>query len=215
MSIPIEKFRNEIIPYAQTCPSVLIDRMVRFAAIEFCENTLTWRQPIDQFRIRSNLTDYDITPPDCSRIVTVIHAEHGGVKLIPITEKMLDDTVIGWRNDSAEICQYFYLPDKNTIRLVLKPNQRANKNIKIECIYRPSQDATILPDILYDYHLEAISHGAKHRLFAMPAMQWSSPDMAIYSRVEFDRLSKKEKVDRMNDYTKTSTLQITPFNYNG
>lgn len=188
---------------------------MRYAAIEFCEYTLTWRQTIEKHRVNVGVIDYDITPPDCSTVVTVLYADHNGTRILPITQKSLDNTIDMWRDikTQQDVIQFYYLPDRSTLRFLCSPSVFASKIIHYELVYAPSVDTEVLPDILYRYHLDSICKGAKSRLFMMQGVEWTNPNLSVYYRTEFERAMKKEKSDRMNDYTRTSTLRIQPISY--
>lgn len=200
---------------ARSCPTAVIDDAIRDSAIEFCDYTYTWRIELGASRVRDGVTDYTINNPKCGRLSHVIYVGHDGAEVVKATERELDDTVEGWRTSEADVAQYYYMPDKETIRLALTPTTTESKVLAITAAFKPTVDATVLANNLYDDHLEAITHGALARLYDMDGEKWANPDGAAKKRLLFDVAKRKEKAERLNDYTRQSTLTVRPVNYYG
>lgn len=210
MTTALSAFRVEVLMEVAGAPTPLIDREIRHAAIDFCDYTLTWRTPVDLQDIIVSTSDYDLTVPSDARVVTVLYAGRDGVRMLPTSERRLDDEQDGWRNSTTTAAgsSWYYLPDRETIRIALTPDASATDALAVMCAFKPTQTATNLPDILFDDHLEAIGHGAKARLLAIPGKPWSNPQLAAYHEAKFEKAKKKEKAERLNDYTRQSTLSI-------
>lgn len=211
----IADFRPEVRPFVGSCPTVIIDNAIRNAAIEFCDYTYTWREVLDAARVRDGVADYDIDAPANGRLVHVLYVAHSGVRVLPTTEMTLDTMEDGWRSSEAETAAYYYMPDRSTIRLSLTPTTSESRALEITATFKPTVDALVLPNGLYDDHREAISHGALMRLFDMDGEKWANPAAAEKRRALFDISKRKEKAARLNDYTRQSTLTIRTVNYYG
>jgi len=199
-------------------PMPLVEREVRFTAIDFCDYTLTWRVELNDANIVDGTAEYTMTPPADSRIATVLYASANGIRLLPTTERRLDDTEDGWRlsTTKAAQAQWYYLPDRTTIRIALTPSENITSGLGITVALKPTQDAKTLPDQLYEDNLEALRAGTLARLLSIPAKEWSNPDAGLYYRGEYERAKRKEKAERLNDYTRSSSLSIVPGgNYGG
>jgi hypothetical protein len=209
----LAKFRRNVTIMARSCPTRIVDEAIRQAAIEFCDYTNTWRLELDAKRVRAGVTDYDIDVPKCGRLANILYVSHNGIEVAKATERKLDDEVEGWRTAESQVAAYYYMPDKQTIRLALTPTLTASKTLKMVATFKPTVDATVLANNLYDDHLEAISHGALARLYDMDGKSWANPAGAEKKRILFDRAKKKEKAERLNDYTRESTLTVRGTNY--
>lgn len=210
---PIANFRRNVTIMARSCPTAIVDEAIRQSAIEFCDFTYTWRIELDLKRIRAGTSDYDIDAPKCGRLAYVFYASHNNAEITKAAERTLDDTVEGWRTSESDVASYFYMPDKETIRLALTPAKTASKTLKIVAAFKPTVDATVLANNLYDDHLESISHGALARLYDMDGEPWANPNGAEKKRILFKRAKQKEKAERLNDYTRESTLTVRGTNY--
>ena len=215
MSKQIADFRRKVRVMARACPTPVVDEAIRDSAIEFCDYTYTWRLELSAFRARDGVSDYTIPTPKCGRLCHVLYASHDGVEVAKTTERTLDDLEEGWRTSEATVASWYYMPDKETIRLALTPDTTESQAIALTACFKPTVDATVLANNLYHDHLEAISHGALARLMEMEGESWANPASAVYKRGLFERAKRKEKAERLNDYTRQSTLLIRPVNYYG
>lgn len=213
----LKDFHLEIRPETPGAPFALVNRAIINAAIEFCDRTLTWRKCVDAQGVRAGQSTYDLDVPSTARVAHVMYVGHDGVRVGPINEHNLDtdSDLEGWRDtdNQSDTAEGFYLPDRKTIRLVLTPATTVAGGLEVFCALKPRVDVTQLPDVLYDDHLEAIGNGAKARLLSMSKVPWADMTMAgVYSDL-FDQAKRKERAERLNDYTRESDLTIRPPNY--
>jgi hypothetical protein len=211
----ISEFRPEVLPDAPGVPPPLVDRAIRHAAIELCDNAFVWRVKLDPKDIVAGTGEYTIDASPCGRVVTVMYAGHDGVRMLPTTERQLDDSEDGWRisTSRAAVSSWYYLPDRNTIRLALAPDVSKAQALNLSVSLKPTQDSTDLPDVLYDDYLETVGHGARARVLAMSGVGWANPQLAGYHKAEFDRLIRKHRAERLNDFTRQSSLSFKPHAY--
>ena len=209
----LREFRFQVSPDVPGCPGAMIDRAVRQAAIEFCRFTRTWREALDPFRARDGVAEYELDLPACALIESVVFAQHNGVEILPTTEQTLVDTGDTWRTQEATQVTNYYLKDRNLLRVYPIPDTTTAKALDVVVALKPAQDATELPEILFNDHLEALGHGALQRLKAMPRKSWSAPEDVQYHMAQFERMKKDEKAERLNDYTRESTLRVRPASY--
>jgi hypothetical protein len=208
-------FHLEIRPEVPGAPIALVNRALVNTAIEFCDYTLTWRDEIDTQGIRADQNTYDLDAPSCARVAAVLYAGHNDVRVMPGNERNLDDNVDGWRQstNTSDAADYYYLPDRKTIRLALTPGTTLAGGLDIFCAFKPTVTAEYLPDVLYNDHLEAIGRGAKARLLIMAGMPWANPQLGLAYGQLFEEAKVKERAERFNDYTRESTFSANPPNY--
>ena len=209
----LSDFRRKVRLRVRQCPTVIIDEAIRDAAIEFCHFTYTWREELDAIRVRDGVSDYEIDAPPYGRLNHILYVSHSGVRIMPTSEQLLDDTESGWRTSEAKVAQWYYSPDKETIRIALTPTETESRALSITATFKPKVDAIKLPNHLYDDHLEAISNGALMRLFEMSGEAWENAPGSALARALFDKAKMNEKAERLNDYNRTSSLTIRPINY--
>lgn len=212
---PIASFRRKVRSLVKNCPTPIIDDAIRDSIIEFCDYTYTWREELCAGRVRDGVTDYDIDAPSNGRLVHVLYVSHSDVRVLPTTERTLDTEEDGWRTSEAKVASYYYMPDKETIRISLTPTTTATKALSIIASFKPTIDTKTFADNIYHDHLEAVSHGALMRLQGMEGESWANPAASENRRLLFRKAKRKEKAERLNDYTRESTLTVRPINYYG
>lgn len=204
----ISLFRADILPDVPTCPNAIVDQAIRNAAIDFCRYTLTWRYTLSPINVVADTAEYALTPPSDSLIESIHYATHDDTPLVKTTEAEMDSEE-GWRDNTTTSPDKYYISSRGTIKLVYTPEDSLINGLDIIVILKPTQTATTLADTLYDDHLEAISHGAKSRLFAKPGKPWTSADAAIYHDAMFMKAKRMEKAERLNDYTRFGKATFT------
>lgn len=202
MSVALSVFRTEVMIEANA-PTPLVDREVRHAAIEFCDFTKTWNTEVaaEGLRIEEGGVEFLYTLPTSARVVTLHYIPPGCGRSI---------------NDAACCAAtWYYSTDGSKVHITLQSDTAALDDLKFAISFKPTQDATTLDDDLYNDNLEAIAHGAKARLMAMPGKDWSNPQLSAYHKNEFEKAKRKQKAEVLNAYTRFSTLTVKPFSYYG
>ena len=194
----IDKFLNEVRPWAPGVPDQTAYKHIRNAAIEFCERTRLWKFE----------DSYDISADDCEEISTIsgsiLHDVEAllfnGNQLLPKATTDLDRLMPGWRtNESGSaLPQYYTQIDQGTLKIV--PAMAGTLYICIRL--KPSQDAMDLPDFIANEYREVIGWGALARILTMPGQSFSNPDLASFYLARFneklDRLSNKGTTGQQN-----------------
>ena len=213
--IPIREFRYEVAPDTPQCPGAMIDKAILNAAIEFCVYTLTWTKHLYPAKVREDVAEYQLMVPGCALIDSVKFAQHNDIEIRPTTEQWLNSNAESWRPATANQVTHFYLSERDMIRLYPIPTETAAKALDVVVVLKPERGAQELEDKLYNDHLEAIGHGALHRLKAMPGKPWTDVKTVKYHAEMFDKMKRDEKQARINDYTRGSKAAFMPVNYCG
>lgn len=206
-------FRRKVRQLIKTCPTAIIDEAIRDAAIEFADYTYCWHEELPRIRAREGVEDYEFTAPCQGRISKILYLSHSGTQVLPTTEATLDTFEDGWRDAEAQVATWYYLPDREHIRLALKPSATESRAIRVWAAFKPIQDATQLADVFYEDHFESISHGALMRLYGNESEVWGSAGAADIRRVMFDKAKRKERAEQLNNHTRESKLTIRAHSY--
>ncbi len=209
----LNRFALDVLHDVTGAPVALVERDIRFTAIEYCDYTLAWRVSLADVAIVADTDEYTFAPPANSRVATVFYAAQDGIKIVPTTERVLDDTQASWRTQTSQQAAWYYLPDRETIRLALTPELADTLTLRVAL--KPTQDTKTLPDFLFNDHLEAIRAGTLARMLLQPGKDWSDPQLGTHYRALYEAAKRKERAERWNDYTRESTLSIRPINYYG
>lgn len=216
MTTPINKVALDVLQDVTGAPVHQVERDIRFAAIDFCDYTLAWRVPLADIPVVADTNEYAMTLPTESRIATVFYMGQDGIRLLPTSERALDDGQECWRSEevTADKASWYFLPDRaGTVKLALTPSIAGTLSLTVAL--KPTQACKTLPDFLYEDHLEALRSGCLSRMLAQPGKEWTNPQLAAYYSALFLDAKRKEKAERWNDYTRQSSLSVLPINYYG
>lgn len=204
----LSQFRRKVTQLVRKCPTMIIDEAIRDSAIEFADYTYCWREDIGLMRVRDGVQDYEFDTPSQGRLSHILYVSHSDVRVVPTTERTLDTMEESWRTSEAATAQWYYLPNRDTIRLALTPTETESRALQIIATWKPTVDATELDDVFYHDHLESISHGALMRLYDMETEEWGDFNAANKRRQLFEMAKRKEKAEQLNNHTRESTLTV-------
>lgn len=209
----VSDFRTDLLIEFPDVPIPLIDREVIRAVIEVCEKAYVWKEQLNpQIATTGNQTMHLRTPKG-SRIAGIVEAYQDGHRVVSATEKELDTSDSSWRDSDvqSETINYFYLKDRSTAVLSDIPSKRMR--FLIVALLKPSLEATEIPDFIREDYADLIISGAKFRLLKMNGKPWSNPNLAGAEKNQFERELKRAKAERLNDFTRSSSLTIRPVGY--
>lgn len=158
-----------VAPEVMGCPSIVIESAVLRAAIEFCEKSTAWREPLDPITLQDGVAEYALPIPADARLVVIREREArlNGQILTPIMNPAM------LRSTSAGVPSHYAQRGHDAVILHPTPASADGMTLTIFAVLAPKLSATTLPDILADRYYEAISEGAKGILKRMPNQPWS------------------------------------------
>ena len=182
MAVAWDDYLREVQPYVAGCPTQLMLRAVRNAAIELANESSILRAnhaPIDSV---VDQTAYPLTAPANTDITMIINAMYDDSQMDPLTETDADHLSPAWRNGGSLYGRY-YQTDPAILDLAWEPSEAVVGAIDIRFAYRPSIASTSGDDLLFRDWLMPIAAGAMAKLKAMPKERWSAD--ATLDRHEF------------------------------
>lgn len=158
-----------VAPEVMGCPSVVIESAVLRAAIEFCEKSTAWREPLDPITLQDGVAEYALPIPADARLVVIREREArlNGQILNPVTNPALLSTT------ATGVPSHYAQRGHDSVILYPIPSSADGMTLTLFAVLAPKLSATTLPDILADRYYEAISEGAKGILKRMPNQPWS------------------------------------------
>lgn len=199
MPVSWDEYLQEVLPECQGCPVRMAINAIRNAAIEFVEQsrsyrevlpdlTLTQSQDTYTFGVAAALPTPDIIIPDGTSMLGLHKAQL-------VTNGQRDDkplfTIPLQHQDRFRIRQaedrpyYYYQRTPDQVTFIPIPDGNQTYVVELQALLHLSRDSTEAPDWLYDNWLEEVAHGAKFRLKAMSGRGWENLDMVPYHRREF------------------------------
>lgn len=182
MPINWEDYLKEVMPDVKGCPIRVAENAIRNAAIDFCNESRAWRDPIDDVTTSADVHTYPLSGPTDSEIIALYYVKRNSANL-PL--KTIPDMYLDRhrQNPNTQEPKWFHQPSPQEIRFVWTPD--AEYTYKCKAILKPTKDAESGPDFLYNDWMEVIAHGAKMRLKMMSGRDWFDPKTASYDRKEF------------------------------
>lgn len=187
MTVSLTNWEPYILPHIPAVPGPALETAVRDAAIDFCRDTLVWKEWLDRISIVPLDKDYTLALPaafslygDVEAVYQVYFKETGAdddqfALLSPTTEDEMESKYGGaWMFSQAEQPSRYYISASEPTNLLLHPipTTAATLGLLVRVYCSPLQTAQVLPDFLYSGYVNAIKAGALSRLFGVRGMPW-------------------------------------------
>lgn len=178
-------FYDEVLPDVPGCPQAVALNAIRNAAIEFCERSKVWVIDHDPISAIANEPVYAFEPPNGAVVCGVVTAWFNGVEIDPTTQRDLESEYRNWPSLPGVPLRYL---QQNSAELILfpYPSGALANALTMKVALKPSRASTSIDAWLFEQYLEAIAHGAKWKLMAMPKKPWSDGATAMYHKTAFD-----------------------------
>ena len=166
---PLEDFLPDVNIFVDGVPRVFMLSALRQTCIEFCEQTLLFREKLAVQPISIDVDEYELEPSLCdSEVCRVLNVWVNGSLISATTPD------IGIRSSAlyeGDVPQAYYCTEPNVLKLV--PMPQTTGDLEVEIAYAPAHDAENVPMALYTKHREDIARGAAARLLIMPKRPWT------------------------------------------
>jgi hypothetical protein len=203
MTRPISDFLPTVRRELTGCSDPLMEDAILRSCIEFCEKTHVWVETLDTLPSIENLDEYDIEPPDQSRVININSMYHNDQEIFPMTESELNRDNPTWREDTGTQADYYVQLSPVLFRPVPLITETADDVFKnIRAAVKPDRAATVVGDILFDDYEEAIGYGALAILFGIKNRPWTDLVARDDNRVLFRREIGRAKLRAQKGYTK-------------
>lgn len=180
-NVPFDEFLSDVLPNVPGVPTPMAISALRGACIEFCTDTLYWQESLDAELVSAEDLPLQVAVPSGAVLQQVLTCRVDGRRVGVVTHDVLDG-VTDWDTQRGAPSS-FYMADMYSIGLYPLPD--APVMVKARVALRPSQEASGVPDTVYQFWLDAIAAGAKARLMEMPNVGWSNPPLAKYFAAQF------------------------------
>lgn len=175
-----------VLPDVPGVANRLATQKIREAVIEFCRRTLLYKHNPAAINIVGGTAAYTVTPPAGTVVSDFTHVLVNGKQVDPQTPAWLDQNVTNWRTTATGPARAYLVTMSGQIKLVPTPPDSIASGLVVEVALRPTVASTTCPDWLLEDFQEAISHGAKGRLFAMKRKPWTDAQLARFHMAEFN-----------------------------
>lgn len=215
MTVQFSQWDSDLRPFVVGAPTSAVNQAVLDAAIEFCIETHVWVDSLDRIDVVADKNDYALTIPSSAGDAQILAIENVKYKqngldddqfydLGPIVERQQDRQQVpgNWKfTESTTPSGYYYNSNTRTLFLYAIPTEASSSGLLVRVIYIPTNDATTLPDFLYDDYRLAIKHGALWILLNQVTMPWANPQAAVEHMLEFEKAKAEAKLKVMTGAT--------------
>jgi hypothetical protein len=184
-------------------PSVEV--AVRDTCIDFCERTLILQADHDPITAIKGIPTYEFAPPDGYLVDKVMHMWFEGRLLWPVVTDSIQQSTYVERGDSTRAAPQAYMQkDSYTFTLLPTPDETKRNGIVMRVALKPTRDATVVDDVLFDTFGEVIGHGAKYRLLLSPGKEYSNPQLAEAYKAMFDSGMSRARARMGRNHTRAN-----------
>lgn len=168
-------------------------KLIRDAAIEFCERSLAWVIDHPAVSTVAGTSTYTFAPGTGMNVVAPVNVMVNGASIDPANDGDLDANYgDDWRNGvlAQGPAEAYRMPTDTTIQIVPTPSTSITGGLVMRVAVKPTIDATSVDDMLYRVmsYRDAIKHGARYRAFLTQGAPFSDAAAGAYALSEFNRL---------------------------
>ena len=174
----LSAFYPRVLPYLPGCSEPFANQVILNSAIEFCENSLTLRQNLDTFNTVAGKIEYDPDPPsanhDINRVMSVaVDSKELAAGMAEVVRNDLPTA-------NATPRAFYTNRADSTFVLRLAPPPDDVYPVVVNVTLRPSRDAVLLDDDLYNIWIDPIVSGAIARAMQVPDQPFTNFAQARY-----------------------------------
>lgn len=185
MSKNLSELHPLITPDVHGCPIPAVDQAIKLAHIEFCDKSLYWRVEHNQIVTANNVSSYPLTLPPNTSVVTVLEPiRQDQEKVYQRNQAWLNQHEDGWQDLKRKYAKYFLVEYPGRIRLIPIPTE-ATRLKDIVVVLKPTLDAVIIDDVVFEDYFMTLAAGAKAKLMLQPDKVWSNPERGALAETEF------------------------------
>lgn len=198
------------VPYA---PVSAIKNAVRDAAIQFCEETLIWKEELAAIDVVADQSEYDLTAPDTdSDIIAPVEVYYDEVRIDPLTEDWITQADASWKSKESETSSNYFVQYPDVLVLYPIPTVAVTDGLVIRAALRPAADTDEVPDFLFNRYRRAIEYGAKAILMGQKTRDWHDREGADKNEKLFRQALGAARGDVSRNFT-TAPLRVRMRNW--
>jgi hypothetical protein len=196
-------FYDYVMPGLPNVGADLALQAIREACVDFCEKSLVYTYDVPAINVVGSTHTYAITPEVGTRTFDVLEVFYNGTQLSPASDVELDGLYSDWRSTGTGVPAYYTSKiDRSSIRLVKTPADSLADGLVVKIAQAPLATATDVPDWLLERYRQAVAHGAKAVLYAMPKKPWSDGGLSKYHSGLFEAECGRANISKAKQHTR-------------
>lgn len=171
---------NLLLQELQGAPDGLVRSKLQLVMREFYTKSTGWRDTVGPYVIARSIDEFDLNPVDQNSSVQFVHAawllgvtQVGQRTPLSVSQRMFQDVQTGQP-------RVFFTMTPSKLQIWPIPERTYGRVFYAYCTLIPTAGATILPDISFTHHLDALMSGTFARMYAMPKKPWTDKDLAAW-----------------------------------
>lgn len=206
-TITWDSFYPYVQPYVTGCPEIVIESHLQEAAAEFCAKSEVWRFVIDPDYTSKNTADYEIDVPKETKLENILYFYLDGEQIPNISERYNPEAMTQEGTAEKGTPKYYSILDDTSIKF--HPTPLTKHTFNGLAVLKPKLTATGVEDFIFETHRRAIAAGAIARIAEIPRKEWTNPELAMKSKIEFERAI----CEAQGRDTRRSRLRVAPVNF--
>jgi hypothetical protein len=182
------------------CSKPLARQAIRLACIDFCRDAMVV-QDLQLYDVVAGQADYPLTIPASSQLTRVLGVMYIDSWLTPSSVEQVRAALplrgnVGDAQVQSSSPKTYFLktPSTSTISLYPVPDTAVILGLTVRSAYTPSNLATTVDDILFNYWAEEIAAGAVARLKVMPNVPFTDQAGASVARKAFETAKREATI---------------------
>jgi hypothetical protein len=196
-------FLKDVMPHVPGCPEPVAEHALLRAAQEFFDTTRLWKVWLGDLTTEADTTEYPLLLEDKSELVRLERATLDGREIEVRAEEELP---ADWLTYPNTVCTGVHTTDRNT--MVLVPSQAADLVLKVQASLKPANNATGVPDDVFDHCVKQIACGAVAALKEHTDKTYSDQVGAGVWRARFDGHMATAEFRRSRGYSSARRRRV-------
>lgn len=211
MTIAFADIVPDISAYLQGCPSLVVERTARKIATDFCQRAKAWTADMTPITLVPGTHDYNLVSPlayaEPTDVVDayIVKVDGTKVSLRWAPFGYVRSAYPAWPQEDSG--QPAYLTATSVGQILLAPVPDEAATLYVRAAVRPTADAVVWEQWLYDEFKRVIFHGVLHELLLMPARPWTDEKAGMYHGKQWTFLLNAGR-DRANRGYNVGSLSV-------
>jgi hypothetical protein len=198
------------------CPSLVIERTARKMATDLCQRAKPWVIDMLPIPLSPAQAEYLLESPvlyaEPTDVVDsyMVLADATKITLRWVPYATIRRNYPEWPENASGQPQYITATEVG--RILLAPTPDLSATLYIRAAVRPTADALVWEQWLYDEFKRAIFHGVLHELMLMPERSWYNERMGMYHGKQWTYLLSQARDRRTRNFNEdTLSVEMRPF----
>lgn len=179
----------QVLATVPQCPTPTIERELRNAARELCEQAECLRMTVLNEPVNAGIAEVEFDIDENYVMVRPITLHVGDGEITPTSQTLLDADYYNWRDEVGRP-KHFMRSNETLNAVVLFPipdQDYIDEPLRGEIAVKPNRSATVVDELMIERYETALVHGAIARLLMISGTPWYNPQQASYHQSVFDR----------------------------